>query len=80
MSFIILLSLNLAYLLPETQTYTHTHTHTLPNTLNNFPWLGMENRTPQFWVRRVERGFEGMVGVGWGVPRIDQPDVFPSRF
>ena len=28
MSFIILLSLNLAYLLPETQTYTHTHTHT----------------------------------------------------
>ena len=28
MSFIILLSPTLAYLLPETQTYTHTHTHT----------------------------------------------------
>ena len=42
MSFIILLSPTLAYLLPETQTYTHTHTHThtLPNTLYNFPWLG----------------------------------------
>lgn len=77
MNFIVLLSPTLAYFLPETHTYTHAHT--LPNTLYSFPWLGAENQTPRFWVRRVESGFEGRVGVGWGLPRVDQLYVFRTN-
>lgn len=44
MSFIILVSPTLAYLLPET--YVHTRTHTLPNTPYNFHDLGQRTKLP----------------------------------
>lgn len=77
MSFIILVSPTLAYLLPETYG-THAHTRFQIHHITSMTW-GREPSS-RFWVRRVEKAFEEALGFGGvGSPKGRPTRIFPHK-